>query len=354
MLKEDLSLKKILMTLYKWFIISLVLQLFAMVLINSYIINANSKITTSAPYEIEEPIDQKHSKGILVPNKGVNVKFSYNLNYFALMNENSLIVQETSRNQNLKIFEGEEGVISHYRWMEDRNMIIYAKSIHGKNSTNIEIHTIDFEINQENVYPQIKGLAKGSEVGWIEVSYLTKMLYAQIVTPTNERIYSYDIMGNLSFITTLPKGSIIRETRYFDSLFIDENKGSIKVYDGVKKTHTPLNLKGEYVLLNVDKDDTVFVGKLDKDGKIEKIQKGVADRRGFKEWEDIELDVPVSPDYVIVDLYGRVFINDFQKRILIQLGNELSLDYKGQILDIRKDFFILRDNHILTTQTLGK
>jgi hypothetical protein len=340
------------MMLYKWFIISVILQVLAMIFINVYILNANSKITTSAPYEIEEMVNQKQSNGIQIPSEAVSVKFSYNLNYLAFMSGGSLIIQETSKLQNKKAIAPEEAVITHFRWMEDRNMLIYAKSISLNNSTDIEIHTIDFEINQENTYPKIKGLSRGAQVRWIEVSYLTKMLYAQVLTASNERIYAYDIMGNLSFVSSFPKGTIIRETRYFDSLFIDENKGAIKFYDGITKTQIPLKLEGEYVLLNVDKDDHVFVGKLDQDGKIERIQKGVAERRGVKEWADIVLDEPVSLELIVVDLYGRLFINNLNESLLVGIGNNVSLKYKGQLLDIRKDLVVMRDHDILTTKKL--
>lgn len=356
-------MKNFWLMIYKWFIVSITLQLVLLVYINERMLDSNSAIITSVQFEEGDafvPNDKDDTIGIKIEKEAINVKFSYDLSYLAYMLEDDLIIRDSSGNRisrTIRKFDEESdktldmssGNITHFTWMEDRNIIVYASSVEGENTDEVEVRTIDFELDDEHTYVnRIRGLQKGSKIRWIEVTYLTNMLYSQVLTKTNERLYSYDIMGNLSFVRTVPKGSKIRNTRYYDAIFIDVNNGDIQIYDGLKKTTKTINLGGHLVLLDVDRNDRAYVGIVDGDGKIDKIKIGQTQRAQIQEWETIELDESVKKEQINIDFEGNIYLNDMMKSKLTQIGVEGGqLKYEGNIIELRQDYFITRDEAFL-------
>ncbi len=361
---EGFCLKKVWITIYKWFVISIILQLVLLAYIDVRILGSNPSVLTSAEFERDNGSDKDDNEedtiGIEISDDARNIKFSYDLSFLAYMIEDVLIIREASGNRLVrkispfdeesdKTLDMSPGKISHFTWMEDRNIFIYASSIEGQNYDEIEVRTIDFELEEDHIYEnRMSGLQKGSKLRSLEVTYLTNMLYSQVLTDTNERLYAYDIMGNLSFVRVMPRGSKIRDTRYYDSVFIDENNGRIQIYDGLKKTTRTLELEGSAVLLDVDRNDSVYIGMMDDDGMIESIKTGQVQRAQVQDWETIELDDSVMKAQIMIDFDGNMYINDMKKRRLTQISEEgRILDYEGMIIEIRQEYVITRNNGFL-------
>jgi hypothetical protein len=340
-------LKRVFLKLYQWVILSLILQLSLLLFINLRLVNPKNEITIKAfqEWEQQEASIEEYLKTVKVKKEMENVKFSYDLTYFAYMFEDKLYVQKNIENEVVKEIESKSGQISHYLWMEDRNMLIYGDSIELNQSSEIEISTIDFETEQEKKYPKITSQKKGAKLRWMEVSYLTKVLYAQMVSDVDEKIYSYDIMGNLSFVATVPMGTKIRETKYYDSLFIDENNGKIRIFNGLRNTmHSILPSNEKHVLLDIDKDDYIYVGKLDQNHRVEAILKGKVERASVNDWEKIALDAPEFPNTLIITDDGRILRNDIKKRTLGEVFSKETFGYEGRLIDVREEYYLYRED----------
>lgn len=357
-------MKKVWITIYKWFVISIIFQLILLAYIDVRILGSSPTVLTSAEFEQDKPSDlddnDEDAIGIKISDEARNIKFSYDLSFLAYMIEDDLIIRESSGNrlvrkiasfdkENDKTSDMSPGKITHFTWMEDRNIFIYASSIEGQNFDEIEVRTIDFELEEDHIYEnRMRRLQKGVKLRSIEVTYLTNMLYSQVLTDTNERLYAYDIMGNLSFVRVMSKGSKIRDTRYYDAVFIDENNGRIQIYDGLRKTTRTLALNGRAVLLDVDRNDSVYIGMIDDDGMVESIKKGQVQRAQVKDWETIELEKSVMKAQIMIDFDGNMYINDMKKKRLTQISEEgRVLDYEGMIIEIRQEYVITRDNGFL-------
>lgn len=361
---EGFCLKKVWITIYKWFVISIIFQLVLLVYIDVRILGSNPTVLTSAEFEGDNVSDlddnDEDAIGIKISDEARNIKFSYDLNFLAYMIEDDLIIRESSGNRLVRKIssydkESDEkldmspGKITHFTWMEDRNIFIYASSIEGQNFDEVEVRTMDFELEEDHIYEnRMRRLQKGAKLRSIEVTYLTNMLYSQILTDTNERLYAYDIMGNLSFVRVMPRGSKIRNTRYYDAVFIDENNGRIQIYDGLRKATRSLALEGSVVLLDVDRNDSVYIGIMDDDGMIGSIKKGQVHRAEVQSWETRELEESVMKAQIMIDFDGNMYINDMKKRRLTQISEEgRVLDYEGMIIEIRQEYVITRDNGFL-------
>lgn len=330
------------LTVYRWILIGMVVQFSILLMVDRVFLSNNVKVTTSAfknSVQIQKDIPDR---GILVDRNAEWINFSFDLQFFAYMQNNAITIQDTKNNSLVSLIENEEGKISYFRWMSDRNMLIYASTYTNQNSSNVEITTVDLENDQQKKYPLIRGLGKSAEIKSIEVSPLTKVLYAQVIHAQNEQIYAFDIMNNLTFIRTVPLGTKILETQFYDSLLLDDQDGNFQIYDGQTKRMRKPFANENLVLLSLGNEDKAYLGKLNDDYLVEKIYHVKIESAKAEITHEQVLNNPAEPSQIVVMKNGRIFIHQLEGKRLLEIDGEAEETYQGRIIEVREDLIITR------------
>jgi hypothetical protein len=344
-------MKKLILRIYKWIIISVTLQILLLMFVDTYMFGSGSEITTSDDPVVEEPKVPDGSK-VNIGEKASNIKISYEKRFASYILDGKLMVMDIAKKSNIKeIFETGKDV-TYYRWMNDRNILIYATKTNIGTSSELEITTIDVDNDKIRVLPKITKQPFNSQINSIEFSHLTNMIYAKAVTGKVERIYSFDIMNQMEYVTETTLGAVMRETNLTDHLFMDNGIGKIKIWSGSRRSINTLDVKEKSVLLGITEKDEVILGVLDKDNLIEAIKVGKMEQNTIKTWKTIEMENHGDAEYFIITNEGKIFYNDIKISTLFEVGSILNKQYNGKLVDVKGDSIITQQDEKLIISNL--
>ena len=184
--------------IYRWIIISILLQVIVLSYFNFVYFPGRGAIKTTM-YEFGE--DSIESKNIRILSDTEKICVSFNGVFTAYKKGNNLIITDNKRKKTIKSISPSGGEITYYRWLPDRDMLIYSmKSPEGKKGQ-VQISTYDIGPELERSYPEITGLPEDSTVVDIELSPYTNVVYTMIKTGTSSaKVYKYNIMDNLTLV----------------------------------------------------------------------------------------------------------------------------------------------------------
>lgn len=330
-------MKNIIIRVYKWIIISVSLQLLVLILIDAHFFSNADTIATPEYIPTTKPMVEGK---INIPEDAINIKISYDKIFASYMLNNKLIITDLTKKKDVKEISNLNKEITYYRWMNDRNTLIYATKYETGTNCEVEVTTIDVENEKERVLPKITKQSMGTQINAIEFSHVTNMIYAKLVANKVEKIYSFDIMNQMDYVTETSLGSIMKQANYTDNLFIDDEKGKIKFWSGTRKSINTLNISERCVLLGLSSKDEVFIGVLSKNNLVESIKKGKIEQSGVKTWEDINLDSSKEVDNFIVTEEGKIFYNDIKISTIFQVAENLNQQYDGKFVEIKGDTLI--------------
>ncbi|HEY9060173.1 MAG TPA: hypothetical protein VIO64_06680 [Pseudobacteroides sp.] len=335
---------KILKRVYKWIILSVVLQIAVLAYFNyDYLLKEHEIKATS--YEVSDEVQENEKKSVKIEDGTSLHKVSYDGNHAAWLLSGKIHVYDLKNKKSEDIIEGSNGDINYYKWLPDRNIIIYSVSnAAGK----INVLTKDIETGTIHDYPVISGLAKNSEVKDIELSPLTNVVYVKVQTSsTRARIYKYDIMDNLSYIMIFDSSSTIKEANLSDKLFYDEGNGRIMVWDGKRKSKSRISTEDKVFLIGVDAEDNLYVGNKDSGGKITKLLYSKQDKESDDKWYEINLKTPCDKNHLFVTKGGGVYMIDKVNKVVINLKNSVETKYEGEFIEILDNYIVYSDNNKL-------
>ena len=218
----------------------------------------------------------------------------------------------------VKLIDSDNGEINYYRWVPDRNIVIYSfKSSGAKNGT-VQIDTYDVDTDLERSYPEIGELPKGSEVNDIELSALTNIVYVKIKAENaNAIIYKFNIMNNLNYVMDTSINTVIKETYYSDNLLYQDKKNRIYIRDGIKGGSKLLSFKGKMVLLGIDGEDKAYIGELNNDNKVYKLYYGKAGQSLAKTCDIIGFEKScITGRYIHNEGWGNISVIKRAKKYL--------------------------------------
>jgi hypothetical protein len=334
-----------------WMVISLVLQILVLVYFNfNYF--SEDKIVKSVPY------DQMDSESINtqlnVPADAKDFKVTSNAMYTAYLLNNSINIIDMATAKVIKTISTKSGELSYYRWVPERDIIIYSVST----NSSLAIHTFDVDGDLDKTYEhKIYNLPQSSKVSLMEVSPYTNSVYILIQTSdTKVRIYNFDIMENLSFINTFSLPLKMTELRYVDNLFYQNKTDSIYCWSGPKSYSYSSGLSGNYTLIGADGDDRIYLGKQNSAGKIVEIIYGAQTYKFSNAWKKINLVNALDPDSSFIGKEGQIYIKDKTAGIIYRLnsnGMKLSgsdTKYDGEFIELISKYIVSRvDNKIKLT-----
>lgn len=335
--------------IYRWIIISVLLQLIALSYIN-FVYLPNRGVIKSTMYESAE--DSIKSKSMRVPSDVDKISVSFNGLFAAYIKGNNLIITDILKKRTVKSISASGGEFTYFRWLPDRDMLIYSVKSPGGKKGQALISTYDIGPGLDRSYPKITGLPEGSTVVDIELSALTNVVYTAIKTGESRiKIYKYNIMDNLSFIMNTGISTVLKETAYADNLVYQGDDGRIRLRSGKGGRSSSISFKSKVILLAVDSEDNIYAGELNKEKKVTGIRCGKLDQQ-VKMWKLIKPDAPALPSDLFVTPDGSVY-RAARKESCVYTASG-SYPYTGVLLDMLDDYIVSRDGNWLKLTALNK
>jgi len=335
----------------RWILFSLMLQTAVLAYLNYVYIPGRGAFTATA-YDVQAGAIKNRSYGL--PDGASGIKVSHDGLYAAFMSEGRLEIADVDRKKIIKKADSSGGSFSYYRWLPDRDMLIYTiKEPEGKSGC-VRILTYDIGAELDRSYPDIKNLPEGSKVIDLQLSPLTNVVYVMIQTSdTRVRIYKFDIMDNLELIMKADLGIIIRETMYSDNLIYQPQGGKIVIRDGRTGRKSNIPVKEAALLLNVDERDFIYAASTDEAGRITQIYYGKAGQKA-DDWMSISPIKPTEPDDVFITPQGVVFQADRQNRTIRNLNDSSMIEYSGTLLTVTDNYAVSVDEGKLKLKVIKK
>jgi len=343
---------KLIKRVYKWMILSIILQILVLAYFNYDFLLKDHDIKATS-YEIDDETINKKKKSIEIKQGATQLNVSHDGYHAAWLLQGKVHVYDLTNKKLIDTIEDELGDINYYRWLPDRNIIIYSISIHQAGKVNVM--TKDIDTGNIHSYPAISGLAKNSEVKHIELSPLTNVVYVKIQTSsTKARIYKYDIMDNLSYIMLFESSSKIREANLSDKLFYEDENGRIMQWDGRRKSKSRIDISGKTSLIGVDAEDNLYIGKRDAEGKINKLLNKKQDGESNSKWNEIDLKTPCDENDIIVRMNGEVYLVNRSGKVVVNLKDNTEIKYYGEFVEILDNYIVYSKDEELIVDRINK
>lgn len=342
--------------IYRWVLISVIMQAAVLSYINFIYLPGRGAVKATM-YQGE--MEAIKNRSIKLPDGASEVKVSFDGLYAAYRLENEVLVADIDRKKTIKKLTPSGGVFTYFRWLQDREMLIYSIKEPDGMSGKVRISTYDIVPELERSYPDIKGLPKGSEVIDLELSPLTNIVYPMVkISETKAKIYKFDIMDNLKLIMTTGISTIIKETMYTDSLAYQPADGKIRMRSGKTGKITQMPVKEAKLLLATDDNDDIYLAATDENKKITALYSGKIGQKA-NEWKTVKLSQPLSAADIFITAEGTIYSADKQRRT-IQLIESADADatnlciesadaiaYKGELLTVLDNYVVSLDGNKL-------
>ncbi|QSZ27975.1 hypothetical protein ACETAC_03655 [Aceticella autotrophica] len=280
-----------------WILFSFVLQFIILFYINNYFLTDSAMIQSKKILITDEMVDNIKVK---VPPNANDIMPSFDGKYLSYILNNNLIIVNTKTSKTVKSIYIDGKNIDSYKWLNDRNRILYLNKEETKRGEELNIEAYDVDNEQQNtvnktIYYQYKGY-----VSDITLSPLTNVIYINVSSKNNlekDRLYQIDIMGEIKKIQ-LPVNKIIKmyETQKTDNLIYESSNNIVHIIKEGKKDNYISSEK--YSLIGIDSNDNIYVGSL-KNNFIQEVYYGTVDEP-LKKWDKINLKSPVKPNNLIL------------------------------------------------------
>jgi hypothetical protein len=222
--------------------------------------------------------------------------------------ETTAVVFVTVDNKTVKeLFLEAEDTVTYFAWVPDSHLALIGISTSKANTTTVTLKPVNLDTNSMPQEPIITNLALGSEITAVAFSPQVNVTYMLIAGKNSAMIYRTDANNKLAKVLTSKYVTRIACLQGSDTLLYNHSQDRL-IYTrssrGTVKLMVPKT--GQYALIGADKDDNVFIGKLNSSGLVTTVLKGTI--KG--DFIDLEtLISPCQPAAVTVSYDGRLQMN---------------------------------------------
>ena len=319
---------------YKWILLAVIIQFCLLLYINNIFLNSDGSVNVTASETKVKPLtgDFNVSEGV------TEVKISYNARFGAFVDNSGVLhVIDIKADKDKKIAGLENDRISYFKWLPDRDMIIYSSNTKDGKKGIVQMSTYEADSGTKRDYPEITGLSAQSKVMDVDLSPYTNVVYAKINTSdTRSKIIRFNVMSQYAHVMNLGPDAIIKESNYYNKLVYQNPGESIYVYDGINKSKTKIGLTEKNVrILDIDANDTLYIGILDANGKVTQIyQQKISDGKLTESWEKTSLKQSVLPGDIVISVNGNMYFVNRQENKIVNLKNDLKASFRGEFIEV--------------------
>lgn len=327
-----------------WSLIAIIIQQGIFLYIDK--IYLSTSLSIKAEVVNEDNNDKNEVKEIPIRDGVEAVKLSSDGRYVAFLENNKLKVIDSKDNSE-KEFTGDNlGEIVYYKWLSDENNIIAIHKVKEKGASYFEPISFDakkgeareladFDVNKV----RIKVQSTSDTIDDIAFSTATSTLYIKVKKKSGlSDLYYSNIMNQLKKVKSNKLiGKVVVPNTNANAI-IEEEKG-ISILNS-KNKFTISNVKNPK-LLGTDVNDTLYVGD-EENGKIKKIYYAVFTDDN-KMWKEIKLNNPVNKEDIVVDYFGKIYVNNRLEGSVLELTTNKTIEYNGNFVQSYSKGIITKD-----------
>lgn len=333
--------------IYKWIILSVMFQVLVLVFFNNIYLAGRGEATATLSEDKDQDKQnyKKQAITVSIPDSAINPRVSFDNTYVSYVLDGKLEIYDIKNKKIVKSISHKKDIITYYRWLSDRNMIIYSVRTPNDEPGAVQIITYSVDTEVQHDYPRITGLPRKSEVVSIELSHLTNSVYTKVKTNENDaKIYRYNVMSQLFHVTNTSSETVTKEMHYKDKLVYQDDKYKINVFTWSEPRGATVTMpfKNKMALIGiVGSDDEIYLGEMDSDNKVHRVIYGRSNVDPEKEWKQLSLKTPTSPENLVVAPNGSVFELIDSKKVIYNISENTELSYSGKFVEVS-------DKHIVT------
>ncbi len=325
---------KTLVKWYKWILLAVIFQFCVLFYINNVFLNSGGTVSVTTSENKTKPVT-----GEFMVSEGVKeVKVSFNARFGAFVDNNgALHIIDIKNNKDKKIAGLEKDKITFFKWLPDRDLILFSSNTKNGQKGVIQLLTYEADSETHRDYPEITGLSAKSIVSDIDLSPYHNFVYAKINTSdTRSKIVRFNIMGQYAHVMNLGPDAIINEANYVNKLVYQNPGESIYVYDGINNSKNKVPVDSKNVrILDIDSNDTLYIGVLDEAGKVTQIyQQKMIDTKLTDNWTKTPLKVKVPPEDIVISVNGNMYYLNREENKIINIKNDLKASFRGEFLEV--------------------
>lgn len=352
-------MKKKVLRIYKWIIFSVILQVTVYLFINNIYLSDRSNITDSIKFVpaaasiIESPNKDESENGVRLPKNIKNIAISFDQKLAAYIYENKLEIFDLEHKKVKKTFSNQfnmdneneknkiEGEITAFKWLSDKNTLIYAMSAKKDAPARVQLTTYDADSDKSytGVTMTNNYLPNGSAITDFTISPLNMIIYAKTrINETQSRFFRINIMNDIyaSFITG--NDAIAKLGRYGEVLIYQDKDFKLYRKSGMYNAPAQLQFNGKMALLDLiakesEGKDYIYTGEINEEGKVKKLYSGKADAP-VSEWAGMDLKEPLKPENIIIGKTGTVFFMKENENAIYNLLTNSKTVFTGELIGI--------------------
>lgn len=329
---------------YKWILLAVIFQFCVLLYINNIFLNTNVEVSVKSADTKARP----STGSFKVSEDAEMISVSYNSAFGAYLSGGKLNIVDIDKSKVKTVAGTDDDKITFYRWLPDRDMVIYSSNTKNGQKGVVQISTYEADSETTRDYPEISGLPSKSQIQDIELSPFTNVVYAQIQTSdTKCRIIRFNVMSQFANVMTIGADSIIKESMYVNKLVYQNTGESAYVYDGMNKVKNRIRIDAEKVtILGMDAEDTLYLGTLDAGGKVTHINyQKITDTKLTDAWTTLTLKQSVLPEDIVISVNGNLYQNKKDENKIVNLANERAASYRGDFVEVLDGVLVSKDGN---------
>ncbi len=288
-----------------------------------------------------------------IPKDASNILVSYNVSYIAYIHKGKLSIMNIKTGVEKKVIEPGVGDITYFRWLSDRNTVIYSVKKDIGEHSEISILTYDIDSGVYNEYKSYNKLSKECSVDLILFSTITHITYVKISdTGKEDMILRYGMLGELEtgYANNLADGAPFAMSPYEDRLVYKSREGNIDIKISNKITHLTKNK--DMQLIGISSKDTIFLGRLNSLKKVTEIY-GITNKNNKYIWNKLSLKIPVALKNIVLGGNDKILIFNDKTKTIYDMRGKTKTAYNGIFLDIVDGVTVSNNNGVIETKKIN-
>jgi len=281
-----------------------------------------------------------------VPEDGQNISMSFNAKFGAYLLDGVLHIINVDDNKDKKVAGLGKDKITYLKWLPDRDMVIFSSDTKDGEKGTIQMSTYEADSEVLRDYPEISGLASKSQMMDVELSPYTNVVYARINTSdTKSKIVRFNVMSQYAHVMNLGANAIIKECTYVNKLVYQNEGESLYIYDGINKVKNKISIDASNVrALDIDLNDTLYVGILNSEGKVTEIyHQKITDAKLSDNWTKVVLKESTSVEDIVISGSGNIYTNIKNENKISNVMNDRKASYRGEFIEVLEGALVSKD-----------
>jgi len=322
------------------FLCVLFVQLVIVVFFNNY---AENILSPSLQYDKQYVCENTYI------NEPENLSLSYNNRFLAYINEGSLVVIDLINNNPVLIsnkkFENipENYKILNFKWLPDRNILLYFCSVKIDNDNFIILCTLELietgeKVTVNNVLEREYSVPdEGYDIEKIQVSTYTNVIYYLSAHNNKKELNKIDLMKNINKINYNDENII--------DFFVSNKSGTAYVNSNIKKENHIYELMGNNKNLILEDDSISLLGCINSKVFLGKIDNNLLNEVSYFKEDDKEVKINVWKGKIAANGL-ETFISDNERMFFMTKDKITMIDSLGN-QKIIKNNIINKDKNIV-------